>query len=36
MPGKDMSYAAVMGRRSEIMLSAVGIDYDKYELKGSF
>ncbi|MGI6090975.1 MAG: 2-amino-4-oxopentanoate thiolase subunit OrtB [Saccharofermentanales bacterium] len=34
MPGKDMSYAAVMGRRSEIMLSAVGIDYDKYELEG--
>lgn len=28
---KDMSYAAVMSRRSEIMKSAVGIDYQKYE-----
>ncbi len=34
MTKKDMSYAGVMGRRSEIMLGAVQIDYDKYELEG--
>ncbi|HHV42054.1 MAG TPA: PLP-dependent lyase/thiolase [Clostridiaceae bacterium] len=34
MTKKDMSYEAVMGRRNEIMLSAVGIDYEQYELEG--
>jgi 2-amino-4-ketopentanoate thiolase beta subunit len=30
----ESSYAAVMGRRSEIMRRAVGIDYDRFELEG--
>lgn len=29
---KDMSYEAVMGRKAEIMRTALGIDYDTYEL----
>ncbi len=29
---KDMSYDAVMGRKVEIMKTALGIDYDTYEL----
>lgn len=29
---RDMSYAAVMGRKVEIMRGALGIDYDTYEL----
>lgn len=28
---KDMSYAAVMARKNEIMKSAIGIDYSKFE-----
>lgn len=28
---RDMSYSGVMGRKNEIMKSAVGIDYDKFE-----
>ncbi len=28
---KDMSYAAVMSRRNEIMKKSVGVDYDAYE-----
>jgi cysteine synthase len=31
---KDMSYKGVMSRRNEIMKESVGIDYDRYELKG--
>ena len=31
---KDMSYAAVMGRRNEIMKQALGIDYGDFELGG--
>ncbi|NLB09566.1 MAG: PLP-dependent lyase/thiolase [Clostridiaceae bacterium] len=34
MTAKDMSYQGVMGRSDEIVLNAVGIDYDKYELEG--
>ncbi|MCH8613729.1 2-amino-4-oxopentanoate thiolase subunit OrtB [Arsenicicoccus dermatophilus] len=30
--GRDMSYAAVMARKVEIMRGALGIDYDTYEL----
>jgi len=30
----DMSYAAVMGRRNEIMKQAVGIDYSAFESGG--
>ncbi len=30
----DNSYNAVMGRRTQIMKKAVGIDYDKYEIDG--
>lgn len=33
MSGDD-SYAAVMGRRAEIMRRSVGIDYDRYEHEG--
>src|SRR5690554_1945128 len=29
---RDMSYAAVMGRKNEIMKKALGVDYEKYEL----
>ena len=28
---KDMSYNAVMGRRAEIIKSAVGMDYSRFE-----
>ena len=31
---KDMSFEAVMGRRSEIMKKAIGIDYDAFESDG--
>lgn len=31
---KDMSYSAVMNRRSEIMKKAVGIDYNDFEYSG--
>lgn len=31
---KDMSFEAVMGRNSEIMKDAIGIDYDEFEYDG--
>lgn len=31
---KDRSYEAVMARKNEIMKSALGIDYDQYEMSG--
>lgn len=32
--GKDMSYEAVMGRNSEIMKKAIGMDYNEFETDG--
>ncbi len=34
MTGRDNSYAAVMGRRNEIMKAAVGVDYAEFESGG--
>ena len=34
MTGRDMSYAAVMGRKNEIMKKAIGIDYQTFESGG--
>ena len=34
MTNKDMSYSAVLGRKNEIMKSAVGIDYSIFEYEG--
>ena len=31
---KDLSYAAVMARRNEIMKGALGLDYGEFELGG--
>ena len=31
---KDNSYLAVMGRKNEIMKSAIGIDYSLFESEG--
>ena len=30
----DMSYKAVMDRANEIMITALGVDYSKFEFKG--
>lgn len=32
MSERDMSYAAVMGRRNEIMMASLGLDYEEFEL----
>ena len=34
MTSRDMSYAAVMGRKNEIMKKAIGIDYSTFESGG--
>ena len=34
MTNKDMSYSAVLGRKNEIMKSAIGIDYSIFEYEG--
>ena len=34
MTTRDMSYSAVIGRKNEIMKSAIGIDYSIFEYEG--